>query len=80
MFDRSTVMELDCPPLVQCEVEYLHTRSCYPPRDVLDELVVVKDAVEAFLVEQGARPFAMYYSKLTYLKDCVARLRGDDAA
>ncbi len=78
MFDRSTVTELDCPPLVQCEVEYLHTRSCYQPRAVLDELAVVKEAVHAFLVEQGAQPVSTYYSKLTYLKDCVARLRGDD--
>ncbi|HEU4321623.1 MAG TPA: hypothetical protein VFS21_00605 [Roseiflexaceae bacterium] len=32
MFDRSTVRDQEYPPLVQCEVEYLQTRSCYPPR------------------------------------------------
>lgn len=72
MFDRSTVMGVEWTPLVQCEVEYLQTRSCYPPRAVLDELADVSAAIHDFLIGQDVQPVATYYSKLTYLQACVA--------
>ncbi len=72
MFDRSTVLDGEYPPLVQCEVEYIQTRSCYSPRDVLAELDTIRAVTTAFLAEQQAAPVATFYSKLTYLQDCVA--------
>jgi hypothetical protein len=75
MFDRCAIMEFDCTPLLQCEVEYIQTRSCHQPIRVLDELEQVNLFVHAFLIRQAAQPIPTYYSKLTYLKDMLTSMQ-----
>lgn len=72
-FDRSVTVEGPTAELVQCELEYIRTRSILPPdeSEVLRELDEVAYRLEAFLAAEGLPAERGVYSKLSFLRDVV---------
>jgi len=72
-FDHSSLLESPRTALVQCEIEYLRSRTLLPPDEtaVLPELAVAKERIRAFLTARR-QPFEeSFYSKLSFLRDVV---------
>jgi hypothetical protein len=59
--------------LFQCEIEYLRSRTMGPIERVLEEYEQVARFSEEFLQAEGVEYKKGYYSKLSYLRDYVAR-------
>lgn len=72
-FDRSVTVDGPAAQLVQCELEYLRTRSLLPPDEsqVLKELDDVAFRLEGFLMAEGLPAERGVYSKLSFLRDVV---------
>ncbi|WP_326549985.1 hypothetical protein [Micromonospora sp. NBC_01813] len=75
LFDRCSLHAAPQEVLVQCEIEYLRTRSVLPhdENQILEEFELLTAWVQGFLNEQGLAVDANYYSKLSYLRDVVQR-------
>ncbi|MGH8905668.1 MAG: hypothetical protein ACRD0K_03955 [Egibacteraceae bacterium] len=75
LFDRCGL--LDAPDIVlsQCEVEYVRSRTAVPPSesDVLREIDDLAWWLQAFLEEHELSSQRSCYSKLTFLREVVAR-------
>jgi len=74
MFDRCVLMDRPEIQLVQCEIEYLKTRSAQPTRKVLSELELVYKYVRGELAKLGIPAKPTFYSKLSFLKDAQKKL------
>jgi hypothetical protein len=74
MFDRCVLMDRPEIQLVQCEIEYLKTRSAQPTRKVLSELELVYKYVRGELAKLGIPATPTFYSKLSFLKDAQKKL------
>jgi hypothetical protein len=72
-FDHSSLLESPRTALVQCEVEYLRSRTLVAPDEsaVLPELAAATERIRAFLGERGQEFEEAFYSKLSFLRDCV---------
>ncbi|WP_437677777.1 hypothetical protein [Sorangium sp. So ce131] len=70
MFDRCRIDDPTCPPLSQCEIEYMGTRTIGQPRMVMEELGRIYQFVKQELGRAGIPFEETFYSKLSYLKDC----------
>ena len=72
-FDRSMTVDGPAAQLVQCELEYLRTRSILPleESEVLRELDEVAFRLEGFLAAEGFPTERGVYSKLSFLRDVV---------
>jgi hypothetical protein len=75
-FDLCRLLDDPSAVLVQCEVEYLRTRRLGPIEGVRQELEAVCAFTERFLMENGVAFSRGYYSKLSFLRDYVARRSG----
>nr|MDT0658724.1 hypothetical protein [Micromonospora sp. DSM 115978] len=75
LFDRCSLHAAPEETLVQCEIEYLRTRSVLPPEEklILDELESLAAWCGKLLSEHRILADASYYSKLSYLRDVVHR-------
>lgn len=74
MFDHCSLLERPDVTLLQCEVEYLRTRSVLAPdADAIEpELAELAAWSEALLDAQGVPYRRDFYSKLSFLRDAVA--------
>jgi hypothetical protein len=66
--------------LVQCEVEYLRTRSLAPITAVQQEFERVCELTDGFLRRRGAKFEAGYYSKLSFTRDVARAARAGSLA
>lgn len=73
-FDQTSILGKDYPPLIQCEIEYVQTRSIHKPRLVLEDLSRVHDFVTTCLSKFGLNYQESTYSKLSYLRDYESQL------
>jgi hypothetical protein len=75
-FDHCPLLDAPHISLSQCEVEYLRSRVAIAPDEqaVLPELAAVATWVERFLLDRGVTFERTHYSKLSFLRDAVARL------
>jgi hypothetical protein len=75
LFDRCGIHAAVEDVLVQCEIEYLRTRSVLPPdeRQILNEFESIVAWCSDLLSEHRIKADANYYSKLSYLRDVVHR-------
>lgn len=73
--DESTPDFLPGVSMNQCELEYVHTRSCLPPEPevIITEMNEVRDFTAQLLGDLGIGHTATYYSKLSFLRDCLAK-------
>lgn len=72
-FDHCSLLESPRVALVQCEVEYLRSRTFVRPdeRAVLPELAAATQRIQEFLTKRR-QPFEKtFYSKLSFLRDVV---------
>lgn len=74
-FDSCTIIDVPDLELVQCEVEYLRSRTLIEPREdlVLNELEQIVSWVRDLLVQSQVDFQEGYYSKLSFLRDARAR-------
>jgi len=70
MFDHCWLIDAPHMQLVQCEIEYLKTRSATPIRGVIPELTKINAYVRNKFRQLNIPAKSTYYSKLTFLKDC----------
>ncbi|MBF4615497.1 hypothetical protein [Curtobacterium sp. VKM Ac-1376] len=77
-FDQSTIDGAPHHRMMQCELEYLRTRSVLPQNDedVLREMESIAEWLESVLGASGFKTQRGTYSKLSFLKQAVR----DDAA
>ncbi|GAA3251061.1 hypothetical protein ACFO1B_43805 [Dactylosporangium siamense] len=75
IFDRSTLHADPDETLVQCEIEYMRTRSVLAPDIdlIMNEFAALTSWCADFLRENGIAANANYYSKLTFLRDVIQR-------
>lgn len=73
-FDHSVILDGPMAELVQCELEYIRTRSALRQAEavVLEELEEVATWLEQFLAAEGLSSERGVYSKLSFLRDAVA--------
>ncbi|MBN1173882.1 MAG: hypothetical protein JXA67_17045 [Micromonosporaceae bacterium] len=76
--DRCRLMAAPEITLTQCEIEYLNTRTVFPPdeQQIITQLDEVTTWVEQILTPQGLVVDRGYYSKLSFLRDAVAQHPG----
>jgi len=72
-FDHCSLLESPGTALVQCEVEYLRSRTFVAADEsaVLPELGAATERIRAFLRERGQSFEESFYSKLSFLRDVV---------
>ncbi|MHA3947374.1 hypothetical protein [Cellulomonas bogoriensis] len=72
-FDHSRLVDAPDVAMVQCELEYIRSRTVRPcdEQEVLDELDVVARWLEAQLTAAGLDARRGVYSKLSFLRDSV---------
>jgi hypothetical protein len=73
--DRCRLLEAPEITLTQCEIEYLNTRTVFPPDEhqIITQLDEVTTWVEQVFATQGIVVERGYYSKLSFLRDAVAQ-------
>jgi len=69
VFDKSFIEKSDYIPLLQCEVEYMRTRTIGDICSVMDELEQVYKFTKDFIFSLQIPYQETFYSKLSYLKD-----------
>ncbi|MEG3838622.1 hypothetical protein [Microcoleus sp. herbarium14] len=69
VFDKSFIEQSDYIPLLQCEVEYIKTRTIGAMCSVMDELEQVYKFTKDFMSSLQITYQETFYSKLSYLKD-----------
>lgn len=75
-FDHSRLVDHPEIALVQCELEYIRTRSVLvtDEADVFDELEQLAQWLEGFLASEGLCTTRGTYSKLSFLRDAVRQI------
>lgn len=73
--DRCRLLDAPEITLSQCEIEYLNTRTVFPPNEqqVLIDLEKITTWVQHALAKQGIFAERGYYSKLSFLRDTVTQ-------
>ena len=71
LFDVSSINDSSKCRLIQCEIEYVKSRTIRTPDEgkVLEELKSLLCRAEAFLTNRGIEFNSGFYSKLTFLKE-----------
>jgi hypothetical protein len=67
-FDRISIKNQEIQ-LVQCEIEYLRTRSLFENTQYLSELLYLQKYMEEFFRRHKVRAKPTFYSKLSFLQD-----------
>lgn len=78
MFDRNVVMNHPDHILVQCEIEYLKSRTSGEIIKVKEELSHVKDFVKKVFDKENIVYKETFYSKLSFLRDVNYKLNKKD--
>ena len=75
LYDRCHLTEHRAEAMCQCEVEYNCTRTTRPPgeAEILDEMNTLATWVETILAHHGLPVARSHYSKLSFLRDAIAR-------
>jgi hypothetical protein len=78
VFDVSEIKGHRFPPLIQCEIEYIRTRSVDNIQLVMEELDSVYKFTKIFLSKLNISYVETFYSKLSYLKDFHAGVLSEE--